>query len=111
MKTLILLSIVSSAYLLPYPQEGKLAKIKHSEFNTHLDPKLSAFKILETKCNACHRTKNPRKVFTLDNMNLLGPKIHKQVFVKRRMPKGKEIRMTQNEYDLLENWLLTLNIK
>jgi len=111
MKTLILLSILSSPFLLLQQQQEIIAKTEHSEFNQGPNPKLSAFKILETKCNACHRTKNPGKVFTLDNMNLLGPKIHKQVFVKQRMPKGKEIRMTQNEYDLLENWLLTLNIK
>ena len=111
MKTLILLSIIGSVFFLLHPQKGVTAKIESSEFSQRLNPKWNAFEILQAKCNICHLTKNPRRVFTLDNMNLLAPKIHKQVFIKRRMPKGKEIRLTQGEYDLLENWLLTLNIK
>ena len=72
-------------------------------------PKSAAYKILVAKCNVCHRKKNPRKVFTLANMEDLSPKIFKQVFVKKRMPKGKENNLSSAEYALLKEWLLTLN--
>lgn len=71
------------------------------------DIKIAAFQILETKCNVCHEKKNPRRVFDLENMSDLAPKIHKQVFIKKRMPKGNEIQLTSNEYDTLKRWLLT----
>ena len=74
------------------------------------DLKIAAFQILETKCNVCHEKKNPRRVFNLENMSDLAPKIHKQVFVKKRMPKGNEVKLTKEEYDTLKNWLLTEKI-
>ncbi|MBN4062289.1 hypothetical protein JYU20_03735 [Bacteroidales bacterium AH-315-I05] len=110
MKTLILLSILSSPFLLLQQQQEIIAKTEHSEFNQGPNPKLNAYKILQAKCNVCHLAKNPRKVFTIYNMDLLAPKIQKQVFVKKRMPKGNEIRLTQSEYDVLEKWLETQNI-
>lgn len=72
--------------------------------------KSEALKVLITKCNVCHETKNPRRVFTSNNISELAPKIYKQVFIKERMPKGNEIRLTDEEYDTLKRWLLTLNI-
>lgn len=69
--------------------------------------KMVAFEILKTKCNVCHVKQNPRKVFTLSNMPTLAPKIHKQVFVKKRMPRGKKIKLTPAEYDTLQKWLLS----
>ena len=72
--------------------------------------KESAYEILEAKCNTCHRKQNPFKVFSYKNMEKHAPKIYKQVFVKRRMPKGDEHHLTKEEYDLLEQWLLTQNI-
>lgn len=82
--------------------------------STHLsteevDLKSDALKVLKSKCNVCHETKNPRKVFTSNNMSMLAPKIYKQVFIKERMPKGNEIRLTKKEYDTLKRWFLTLN--
>lgn len=68
--------------------------------------KMAAFEILKTKCNVCHVKQNPRKVFTLNNMPTLAPKIHKQVFVKKRMPRGKKIKLTPAEYDTLHQWLM-----
>jgi hypothetical protein len=44
-------------------------------------------------------------------MNLLASRIHQQVFVKKRMPKGKEVVLTPFEYERLQKWLLSLNIK
>ncbi|MEQ9405653.1 MAG: hypothetical protein RIM99_18835 [Cyclobacteriaceae bacterium] len=71
------------------------------------DLKRDALKILQTKCNICHVKKNPGKVFTLDNMSALAPKIQKQVFVKKRMPKGNKIHLTEQEYIILKKWLRT----
>jgi hypothetical protein len=70
-----------------------------------IELKQKAFEILDTKCNVCHRKQNPFKVFSLRNMNKHAAKIYKQVFVKRRMPKGDEIILTEQEYQILKNWL------
>ena len=72
--------------------------------------KSDVLKVLKSKCNVCHETKKPSKVFTSNNMSMLAPKIYKQVFIKKRMPKGNKIRLTNKEYDILKRWLLTLNI-
>lgn len=69
--------------------------------------KLNSFEILQAKCNVCHVRQNPWKVFTLENMNKFAPKIYKQVFVKKRMPRGNKIKLTELEYATLEKWLLT----
>ena len=70
-----------------------------------------AFQVLETRCNSCHRIQNPRRVFTLDNMDPYAPKIYKQVFEKQRMPKGKNNKLTQAESQTLRNWLNSLGIQ
>jgi uncharacterized membrane protein len=104
------IAMVLSAVFFLRPQEEKQAMHAHySEYKSDL--KLEVYKILQVKCNVCHQTKNPSKVFTLDNMTSLAPKIYKQVFITKRMPKGKEIRLSQNEYDKLKKWLLSQNIK
>lgn len=66
-----------------------------------------ALSVLQQKCNICHRYKNPRKVFTEKNMNGLAQKIYKQVFVKKRMPKGKAIQLSNKEKQILLKWLET----
>ena len=75
------------------------------------DLQQKAFIILNSKCNVCHRKKNPFMVFTEKNMKARAKRIHKQVFVKKRMPKGNEIQLTKMEYQTLKNWLITLNIQ
>lgn len=72
--------------------------------------KQTALSILQTKCNVCHKKQNPFKVFSEKNMAKHAPKIHKQVFVKQRMPKG-DIKLTTTEYTVLKQWLSTKNIK
>ncbi|MDW3646302.1 MAG: hypothetical protein R8P61_04490 [Bacteroidia bacterium] len=67
--------------------------------------KQAAFEILKAKCNVCHQKQNPRRVFSLENMEELAPRIYKQVFVKKRMPRGRKIKLTQAEYDTLQNWI------
>jgi uncharacterized membrane protein len=69
------------------------------------DMKEKAFKVLETKCNVCHRKKNPFMIFNRRNMGRRAPKIHKAVFVARRMPKGDEVRLSAEEYRTLKEWL------
>ena len=73
--------------------------------------KTKAFEILKTKCNVCHAKQNRRKIFTLDNIDVFAPKIHTQVIVKKRMPKGKKITLTDSDITTLKNWLKALNIK
>ena len=72
--------------------------------------KQAALSVLQTKCNVCHRKQNPFKVFSVKNMEKHAPKIHKQVFVKQRMPKG-DIKLTAMEYSTLKEWLSTQTIK
>ena len=74
------------------------------------DLKEKAFEILDAKCNLCHRKQNPFKIFSQKNMNKHAPKIHKQVFVLRRMPKGDSIKLTIEEYQTLKKWLQSQNI-
>lgn len=69
------------------------------------DAKQAAFQILKTKCNVCHKKKNPFKIFSWKNMERHAKKIHKQVFVYRRMPKGDSIKLSEKEYQTLRNWL------
>ncbi len=71
--------------------------------------KLKAFDLLTAKCNVCHLKQNRRKVFTLENMDGFGAQIHTQVFVKKRMPKGNKITLTQTDYLILKNWLNTID--
>lgn len=86
------------------PTEQPLVREPESEL------KKEAFKILKSKCNICHRKKNPFKIFSLRNMDRHASKIYKQVFVYRRMPKGDKIKLTEEEYQLLKTWLKSKNI-
>lgn len=70
-----------------------------------------AFQILEAKCNVCHRKRNPFMVFSIKNMEKRAPKIHKQVFITKRMPKGNQVKLNSNEKAILKEWLLKLKIK
>jgi uncharacterized membrane protein len=72
--------------------------------------KQAAFEVLKSKCNVCHKKQNPFKIFSLKNMEKHALKIYKQVYIYKRMPKGKEIQLTNKEYQTLENWLKSKNI-
>lgn len=87
--------------------EEPLSSIHVKASKSPEDLKTKAFKILENKCNVCHRKQNPFMVFSWKNMAKRAEKIHKQVFVKKRMPKGDDIKLTTEEYSLLNNWLQT----
>jgi len=93
MKKIVLISILLGS--IPLVSKG----------NPDDDAKKAALTVLQQKCNVCHRSANPGKVFTIDNMEGLAPKIYKQVFVKRRMPKGRDIQLTEEESLVLKNWV------
>jgi len=65
---------------------------------------LSVLNILENKCNVCHRQKK-QMVFTSDNMAAYYLLINDQVFVKKRMPKGRNFKLTQAEQEVLLKWI------
>ena len=69
--------------------------------------KMAAFEVLKTRCNTCHITQNPAKVFTLENMDGFAKRINRQVFFFKRMPKGRDRRkeMKPEEYQTLKNWI------
>lgn len=71
------------------------------------DLKRKALIILENKCNSCHSSRNPGRVFNRDNMEVYATKIYRQVFVKRRMPKGNAVKLTKEEQEILMHWLET----
>ena len=64
-----------------------------------------ALSILANKCNVCHKNRNRRRVFTEENMNPWVDDVYKQVFIKKRMPKGKKIKLTSQEYQDLLTWI------
>jgi len=99
--------------------------ILFSPFNSHPAPpdqnhrqpsvsdevlKKEVFKILDMKCNVCHRKQNPFMVFKEKNISKRAKKIYQMVFIERRMPKGNEIQLTIEEYNKLKKWLLTQKI-
>ncbi|WP_281542852.1 hypothetical protein [Maribacter aestuarii] len=72
-------------------------------------PQEQAFEVLKIKCNTCHATKRKTDIFTKANMDSFAVDIHKQVFVKQKMPKGRKVKLTEEELETLERWLeLTL---
>lgn len=70
--------------------------------------KAQAFKVLQFNCNICHVKQNRKKVFTLENMDGFSFEINKQVFVKKRMPKGRKNKLEEKDKIDLKNWLNTL---
>lgn len=64
-----------------------------------------AFGILVDKCNVCHAQRNRGRVFTEDNMNSWTNDIYQQVFIEKRMPKGKKTKLTSQEYQDLLTWV------
>ena len=74
------------------------------------DLEKAVWTILDTKCNVCHRKQNPFRVFKLKKLNKYAPKIMEQVFVKKRMPKGEEIKLTLSEKNTLSEWLQSKNL-
>jgi len=104
------LCLVLGVALLPalFPGQANGARTVLARAPTRIYPpntNQQVLKVLQRKCNVCHRKQNPRRVFTLDNMERLAPKIYRQVIVKKRMPKGNAQKLTAQEYTMLKNWL------
>lgn len=56
----------------------------------------------------CHATKKKTDIFKLANIDSLARDIQKQVFVKRKMPKGRKVKLTEEEMATLMEWVLTV---
>ncbi len=109
MKVFILLSLGALSTLsLSHSNDAALKLDRVDSITYQNTAKAEAFKILQAKCNICHVKRNRRKVFTLDNMNGFATQINTQVFIKKRMPKGKDIKLTQKEYQQLSTWIRSL---
>lgn len=61
--------------------------------------------ILQNKCNTCHRKRNPFLIFKERNMNRRAPRIYKQVFELKRMPKKDGVPLAAEEYQILKSWI------
>ncbi len=87
-----------------------LSQVYSQGTNSRENIQNNAFQVLVLKCNVCHATKKRQDIFTLENMDSLSESIHKQVFIKKKMPKGKKIKLTYEELKALREWLdLTAN--
>ncbi|MGB3150134.1 MAG: hypothetical protein WBB27_05680 [Maribacter sp.] len=67
-----------------------------------------AFRVLQTKCNVCHASKKKVDIFTYQNMDSLALEINQQVFIKKKMPKGRKIKLTTGEQEQLKTWMASL---
>lgn len=82
----------------------------HAYFQVEIDLEKAVLSILESKCNVCHKRQNPFRVFKHKNLDKNAPKIKEQVFVKKRMPKGDKIKLTDQELTTLSTWLSSKNL-
>ena len=85
--------------------EDKTGKLGQAHYFNQENLKDKAFTVLQEKCNVCHSTKRKTDIFTLANMDSLAANIQKQVFVKRKMPKGRKGKLTEEEELHLKVWL------
>lgn len=105
-----LLSVLLFTILLVLPSatiESSPPPVAFYEYETSNEWVEKAFLILQTKCNDCHGQKKRNAVFTKENMNKFAKKINKQVFIKKRMPKGDEIKLSEQELAVLKSWVDT----
>ena len=110
LKTIVVIwiGILLAALILINQSKGEASKQPLTNTSLNNDTlKRAAFQVLETKCNVCHRKQNPFMVFKEKNLEKRAPKIYQMVFVERKMPKGDEIKLTNEEYATLEKWLFT----
>ncbi|WP_405398143.1 hypothetical protein [Maribacter sp. Asnod2-G09] len=81
-------------------------QIPASQTNT---TKQDAYSVLNTKCNFCHSVKKNRTVFSLENMDNLAKAIEYQVFIKKKMPKGRKNNLSSLEKEKLLKWISSLD--
>lgn len=87
--------------------EDKPERFEQVHYFNQEDRRDKAFTVLQEKCNVCHSTKRKTDIFTLANMDSLAADIQKQVFIKRKMPKGRKVKLTEEEELHLKVWLDT----
>lgn len=100
----VMTSILTFQVLVSEPQNYRAYSLSNVVINEN-PIKEKALKILQNKCNVCHKKKNPFMVFKLKNMDKRSNKIYNQVFIKKRMPKGNKITLTTGESQELLTWL------
>ena len=105
MKALFLLFWVISPSLQSLPYFSQPWNEKPIQFENIDLLKENAFQVLSNKCNTCHSKMNRKRIFTLNNMNPWSKDIYSQVFIKKRMPKGKKTKLTLLEYQELLAWI------
>ena len=111
-KTLkIMVGIAAIASCLAFSIDGTHSVVSKKEATIHFQTSLKekALVVLQNKCNDCHQKKNKSVIFTRENMVQRAPKIYKQVFVKKKMPKD-DVTLTTQERKDLELWLNSLNL-
>ena len=92
-----------------FPKYEELAAV-HLFSSPHDTLKGDPCRLLEPKRNSCHEKQNPFMVFIEKKLEKHAPMIYKAVFMERRMPKGDEIKLSDQKYDTLQEWLLTQQI-
>jgi predicted GIY-YIG superfamily endonuclease len=106
MKQVVLIGLILGANW-----NGNISYLISIQSVTHQNAvKTEAYTVLRQKCNTCHAVKRKVSIFTYENMDSLSNAINQQVFVKRKMPKGKKNRLTMLKQENLKLWLETLKI-
>lgn len=93
------------------PEVHSLARIGSVKTDSTELLKADALRVLQAKCNICHKKQNPFMIFKTKNMEKRAPKINNMVFISGKMPKGDQYTLTQKEFDTLKYWINTLNLK
>ncbi len=94
--------ILLTCSFIPQAKDKKDQDLARQEDN---NVKVRALNILESKCNSCHSTQNPGRVFTRNNMDGYADPIYRQVFVWHRMPKNNATVLSGEEQEALKRWL------
>ena len=101
MKTFLIILLLFSALVFCQGLHSNAAPAAINE----LSEKQKALIVLKKKCNACHLKDKPTIVFALSNMNRYAKKIKKQVFIRKKMPKGNKHNLTAKEKQDLKTWV------
>ena len=104
MKSIIYIILVFINFI-PQPSIND-QQVLESQTNT---TKQGAYLVLGTKCNICHSAKKNRTIFSLENMDDLAKAIEYQVFITKKMPKGRKNNLSSLEEEKLLKWISSLN--
>ena len=90
-----------------YPSETNSKTGFYVSAPSNASLKAKALIVLQNKCNVCHLEENKSVIFTELTMMHKARKIHKMVFVKKKMPKDDVVLTAQESKDL-RLWLNSL---